>query len=251
MTPAPAVRAGSIKSAMGNNMPDRMKKVLALLSMPLILLFSYFALAIVWKVFDWPTQEHMIEIVRSFFDRYGLLVVFVGAFIEGVLLLGQYFPGGFIIFLGVISAGDDVVRAVTVILVVSVAFSISYLLSYFMGRYGWHRLLMRFGLGDALETAQERVRGKGMHAIVFGYWEPNLASITATAAGTLLVPIRTFLMYSTIGILFWNTFWGALVFILGDAALKVMGPKYVLTIFAIWAGVILARYWFKQRQLNK
>jgi len=132
-----------------------------------------------------------------------------------------------------------------VVSIVSVAFFIAYTLNYLLGKYGWYRLLVRFGLRQSLDTAKQKLERQGLSAVVLSYWEPNLASIIATAAGTLQIPLLRFELYSVLGITLWNIFWGMLVFFLGTAALQMMGLKFVLIVFVIWVSVIVVKArWF-------
>ena len=224
------------------------KEIIALLSVPLLLMFVYSLMYIFWKVFNLPTNEELLIITKAWFAEYGLLVVFIGAIIEGFLLLGQYFPGGFIIFLGVISA-DNIPRAVEVVLIVCISFFISYTLNYWVGKYGWYKLLNRFGLANSIEKSKDKILKQGMNSVFFTYWEPNLASLTATAAGILQIPLKKFLMYSATGIILWNIFWGTLVYNLKESALKIMSLKYVAIIFLVWISIILIKnYWQKRKE---
>lgn len=208
----------------------------------------YLSMYIIWRLLDLPTDDQLLAVIKEWFGKYGLAIVFVGALIEGFLLLGQYFPGGFIIFLGVISAGKDVPRAALVVLAVSVAFFIAYTLNYLLGKYGWHRLLIKFGLGQSIEKSKDKLTRQGLNAVFFSYWEPNLASITATAAGVLHVPLRKFSLYSAAGIIVWNIFWGTLVYTLGESALEVIGLKYVIIIFLVWIGIIILKKYFFEKK---
>ena len=122
-------------------------------------------------------------------------------------------------------------RATEVVLVVSIAFFVSYIMNYLIGKYGWYKLFVKFGLKKPLDNAQKRLNKHGLKAIMFSYWEPNLASITATAAGVLKLSIKKFILYSIIGVIVWNTFWGVLVFKLGEEALKLTGLKYEQSYF--------------------
>lgn len=232
-------------------MKSKIFYILKLLSVPLILIAIYLSMFVIWKLLNLPTDDQMVAITKDAFEKYGLWVVFISALIEGFLLLGQYFPGGIIIFLGVISAGKNIPRAVEVVSVVSIAFIIAYTLNYLVGRYGWYRLLVKFGLNKSLEDAKQKLSMQGLNAIIFSYWEPNLASITATAAGILQIPMRQFQMYSASGVIVWNIFWGTLVFSLGTAALQITGLKYVLVIFVVWVAIILTKAYFgKRKELN-
>lgn len=230
------------------NLGSKTKEVLKLLTIPLILLGIYLSMYVVWKLLNLPTDDQMLVIVREWFSKYGLWIVFISALIEGFLLLGQYFPGGFIIFLGVISAGKNIPRAIEVVSVVSVAFFIAYTLNYLVGKYGWYKLLIKFGLKKSLDNSQEKLVKQGLNTIFFSYWEPNLASLTATAAGILQVSLKKFSLYSAIGIIIWNIFWGTLVYILGESALKIAGLKYVLIIFGVWITIIVAKKYFIDRK---
>ena len=176
------------------------KSLLKTISIPLILLGVYVLMYLIWSVLNLPSDDQMLIIVRNWFSQYGLWIVFIGALIEGFLLLGQYFPGGFIIFLSVISAGKDIPRAVQVVSIVCISFFIAYSLNYIVGRYGWYKVFEKFGLKDSLEKSKDKLVKQGLNAIFFSYWEPNFASIIATAAGVLKVPFKKFTVYSTLGI---------------------------------------------------
>lgn len=232
-------------------MKEKTKEIVKLLTIPLVLLGIYVSMVFLWKIFSFPSPEELVEVTASYFEKYGLWIVFISALIEGFLLLGQYFPGSFIIFLGVISAGNNVVRAAQTVGVVSIAFFIAYSLNYLIGRYGWYKLFVKLGLKRPLDNAQERLTKHGLRAILFCYWEPNLSSIIATAAGVLHLSISKFLLYSVLGILVWNTFWGILVFNLGKTALAFTGIKYILIIFVIWVSIILIAYFIRKRKNTK
>ena len=113
-----------------------LKKIFKVILVPFSFLVVYLTLIALCETFGFPPQEELIEIIKKFFDDYGLIVVFVGALIEGFLLLGQYFPGGFIIFLGVITAGNDIPRVIRVVATVSLSFAIAYFLNYLVGKHG-------------------------------------------------------------------------------------------------------------------
>lgn len=229
-------------------MHPKAKEILKLLSLPLVLLGLYISMYILWAIIDFPSNDELVIIVREWFSRHGLWIVFIGAFIEGFLLLGQYFPGGFIIFLGVISAGNSIPKAALVVAFVCVSFFLSYTANYILGKFGWYKLALKLGLGPSLDNAKKKLSKNVMNAMMFSYWEPNLASITATAAGVLQVPWKKFLLCSLAGILIWNTFWGTVVYLVGESAVQLMGVKYGLVILAIWVtAILLKKYWYDRR----
>jgi len=217
----------------------KIKEYIKLLYIPLSLLVAYFLMILIWKLIGLPEGDNLVKIITNFFNNYGLLVVFIGALIEGFFLLGQYFPGSTIIFLGVISAGKNGFRAFQIVSLVALAFLIAYTLNYLLGYYGWYKLFVKFGLKKPLDNAEKKLKTNEFRAIFLSYWEPNLSSIMATAAGILKMNIKKFLLYSLICIIIWESAWGFLVFFLGSKALELMGLKYILVIFLIWVLLII------------
>ncbi len=209
---------------------DTLKKIV----LPLIFLGAVVSLFFVWKIFNLPPQERLIEIARSYFDAYGLITVFISSILEGVLLVGWYYPGSLVIFLGVIFAGNDVIRATEVISSVTAGFFVAYALNFALGKYGWYRVLLVLGLREPLERAEHRLASYGLKAIFLTYWHPNLAGLTSTAAGILHIPFKKFFLYSCVSTILWNIFWGSLVYFLGERALTLVGFRFVLIVLGIW-----------------
>ncbi|VVB79617.1 SNARE associated Golgi protein [uncultured archaeon] len=225
------------------------KEYWKLISIPISLFIVYTIVVLIWNLLKLPVGEELVLITTNYFNHYGLVTVLIGALLEGFFIVGQYFPGGLIIFLGVISAGPNILRAAQVVLVVDVAFAIAYSLDYLVGRYGWYKIFMKFGLKHSLENAQDKLKKRGLSTILLSYWEPNLSSIMATAAGVLKLPFRKFFYYSLCGILIWETFWGVLVFNLGNRALDIMnlGLGYMFIILLVWILIIIIVEYFRKR----
>lgn len=226
------------------------KEILKALTIPLIALLIYLVFYILWVAFGLPSQEEIASVAKDWFSKYGLWIVFVGALIEGFLLIGNYFPGGFIIFLGVISVGKNIPKVLEILILVSIAFFISYSLNYLIGKYGWYKLFVRFGLSGLLEKYKDKLEKQGLNLVFFTYWVPNFASLTATSAGILRIPLRKFLIYSAFGIIIWSIFWGTLIYFLGQAALEILGLKLIVGFFLIWIGIIILRHLIKNRWNN-
>lgn len=213
------------------------------IALPFLFLGLAVSLYGIWRMLDLPTQEELIEIARAYFERYGLIIVLASALIEGLLLVGWYYPGGLVIFLGVILAGEDETKVAAIILLVTLGLFLGYLINYFLGKYGWYRLLLAFGLKGPLENAEKRLARHGVGAVFLTCWQPNLAALTSTAAGILHFSFRTFALYSLIATFLGSAFWGTLVYLLGEAALSLPGLNFILVTIAVW---IAFRLWRKE-----
>lgn len=204
------------------------------------LLVAYLA----WQWFDLPPREVFIEWLRALIVQYGYVIVFVGAFIESLLVIGWYFPGSLIIFISVIFAPTPAAAAVSVA-IVTVALWCGYTFNFLLGRYGWYRVLVAFGVKEYIDQAKDKLTKYGILAVFSSYWSPGLASFIATAAGVLHYPMYKFLTYSLIAVVIWNTFWGLLVYHIGERALNMfLSWPFMIFVIVLWIGV---RYWNEKK----
>lgn len=233
-------------------MPVAVKHYLKLLSVPLLLIVLSWSLRIVWEVFNLPEAEAMEVVARQWFDQYGLPALFASALIEGMLLVGGYFPGLFVIFLSVILTRTPL-EAVIVVAVASAGLFLAHLLNYTLGRYGWYRLLVRFGLRNAIEGERENVVRRGALAIFLSYWVPSAAALTDTAAGIMRMPFKIFFFAALASTIGWDTFFGVFIYFFQDTALAIVGGPgssgwEFYTIIGVWMAVLLVIDFYQKRK---
>ena len=229
-----------------------MKHYLKILSVPLLFLILYTSLNLVWKIFDLPPTEELIKVVKGWFDAYGAPALFFSSFLEGILLIGSYFPGVFVIFLGVIVA-NSATEAVFSVFICTIGLVVAHILNYVMGKYGWYRLLVKFGMKDAVEQSKNKLEKRGPVAIPLSYWLPSVGALTNTAAGIIHMPFKKFLLYSVTSSIFWYSVVGLIVYSLGDKALEIggggTGNVYTFLIIGIWVlGILIFDY--RKREIN-
>lgn len=217
------------------------KEYAALVWMPLFSLVAFGAFYLLWIVFDLPSQDETVALAHVYFEKYGLITIFVSAILESILMMGWYYPGSLVIVLGAVLAGDDLVQLSFVWLLTTLGFIMSYVLNFYVGKHGWYRLISALGFREALEKAKSQLVTYGPRAIFLTYWHPNLAALTSTAAGILSIPFRTFILYSIAATIPWNIAWTTLAYFLGERAIDAIGPKFVLAFIAMWVLVILVR----------
>jgi membrane protein DedA with SNARE-associated domain len=226
-------------------MPNRqtIKHYLKLLSVPLLLLVLSFFFQIVWEVFSLPPAEEMAAAAGNWFDTYGLPAFFASAVLEGMLLVGGYFPGVFVVSLGIVLTNSPLEAAI-IVAVGTAGLIIAHILNYTLGRYGWYRLLAKFGLRNAMESERDKLVKRGSLAIFLSYWLPSAAAITDTAAGIMRMPFKTFLLASVISTIFWDTIVGTLVYVFKSSALSIAGAPgssdiIFYAIIAVWMIVLI------------
>src|SRR3989338_748726 len=223
-----------------------MKYYLKILSVPLLFLVLYSSLNLVWKILELPRTEELIDVVEGWFDAFGAPALFLSSFLEGILLVGSYFPGVLVIFLGVLVA-DSAAEAVFAVFICTLGLIIAHIINYVLGKYGWYRLLVKFGMKDAIEPSKNKLEKRGPIAIPLSYWLPSVGALTNTAAGIIHMPFKKFLLYSVASSVFWYSFVGLIVYSLGDSALEIggggTGNAYVFIIIGIWMlGILIFDY---------
>jgi membrane protein DedA with SNARE-associated domain len=225
-----------------------MRRALKIIAFPLAVLAVFGLLYLIWLALDLPPEDTMVRIAKDYLDRHGVLIVFIAAYLEGLLLIGWYFPGTLVIILALVLAGPDPVRVAQVAATAGIGLFAAYVTNFYAGKYGWYRLLLAFGLREPLENAQRRLNKYGLSAIFTTYWQANLASCISTAAGILQFPAARFVAYSFVAEALWVTFWATLIFFLCKAALSLAGFRMILLLILIWIAVRLIYRWkFEKR----
>jgi len=203
-------------------------------TLPLIFLAILLLFIALWQTLGLPRPAELIALTEDYYAEYGYWVVFIGALIEGVLIINWYFPGSAIVILGVIFSRTGPLNPFLVVLIAILAFFLAYIINYALGRYGWYRVLLAFGLKEPLEKTRKRVVRHGPKAILLSYVHPNIGALTATSCGILFIPLSVFLVYSIIAVLAWNTIWGVLAYLVGTTVFKFMELKYLIPVVLIW-----------------
>jgi membrane protein DedA with SNARE-associated domain len=225
-----------------------LRRIVRIIALPLAVLGVFALLYAVWIALDLPPEATIIRIAGGYLDRYGIVIVLLCAYVEGLLLVGWYFPGTLVIIFALILAGPDSARVAQVAGVAGLGLFCAYATNFLAGKYGWYRLLLAFGLREPLDNAQKRLARYGLSAIFTTYWQANLASCISTAAGILQFPAARFLILSFLAEAFWVSFWATLIFHLGQAALALAGFRMILLMILLWTATRLIYRWKFERK---
>jgi membrane protein DedA with SNARE-associated domain len=193
--------------------PEELKRAALL---PLGLLALVIMGDLVWSAFGLPDTAATIAIIKNLFMLHGYPLVFAAAAIEALLLIGLYVPGSVALVLAATMAGQGVLNIWAVIALITLGMLVGVVINYFLGKYGWYRLLARFGLKDAIERTKIKTETKGYKVIHASYFNPNIASLTATSFGILHVNFWKFFMHSVIAFTYWNLMWGISFYLMGN-----------------------------------
>lgn len=195
---------------------------LELFIMPFIFIIIYLGIQYIWSFFNLPNQDQLISKVQSFFTEYGLWVIFISSILESMLFIGWYFPGSLVIFLGVASTSGDPKQAVLTVFSVCAGMLLGYTFNYVLGKFGWYKVLIKFGFKDELIKIEKRVSDKGMLGAFFFYVMPGMGCLLSTAFGVLKFNFLKFFSFTFLMVVFWNSLWGIIVYNFGMSVFKLL-----------------------------
>jgi len=227
---------------------QKLKKFTKEISIPLILLALYYFLFHFQKFIILPTQQGFLDLVLNFINTQSIFIIFLIALIEGGLILGQYSPGGVVIFLSIVSAQGDISKISLLILVITLAYLLAYSLDYLLGYYGINALFKKFGFEKQIERYRKSLDKNAFNTVFFSCADTNLASIVSAAAGTLKISFKKFFLYAVISVVFWNIFWAIVLYFFGNAILSVFGFTYFIIILVIWISLAFYRNFLKKEE---
>jgi len=224
------------------------KEFLKYAMLPIIILLILVLLGITFKLLGLPSFAEIKLYAEEIFVDHGYMLVFVGALAEGVLMLNWYLPGSVVIVMGTVFAAEAGYNVVAIVGLIILGFFITTLINYALGKYGWYKLLLKFGMGETLEKAKLRLEKHGPKIILGTYFHPNIGAFTATSAGVLKIPFQQFLMYSVISLIIWNIFWGMLVVFIGPDIIKLLTYQVLMLILGLWILGMLGFFIWKKRR---
>jgi len=103
--------------------------------LPLSALIFYLIMVFLWKLSIIPSPSDIVLILEKINNNYGMMGIFISAFLEGIVYLGLYFPGSFIIALAVLISDGSIKSLLTISLVVAIAISLTSIINYYLGSY--------------------------------------------------------------------------------------------------------------------
>jgi membrane protein DedA with SNARE-associated domain len=218
------------------------KEFLKYAGLPIVLFTVLVLILFFYQFFDLPTYSEITQYAKDMFAVYGYWVVFIGAIAEGILFFNWYLPGSVVVVMGVVFGQENGLSVFWVVNLITLGFFITTVLNYALGRYGWYRLLLKFGLRDAIEKAKKRVKNKGLKIIFGTYFHPNVGALTATSAGILKLSFKTFCLYSLAALLAWNALWGVVVYTWGPSLVELVNYKSLLIIIGLWIVAMLIQF---------
>src|SRR5688572_21535246 len=81
----------------------RLRAAIVSATLPTLYLCAFLLLMTAWNVFSLPSPDATFDLISGWLARYGLPIVALAAFIEGIAVVTLYFPGSSVIVASVVA----------------------------------------------------------------------------------------------------------------------------------------------------
>lgn len=204
---------------------------------PLVFLSLYVAI-LVFLYGALPSPNEIVDHLEDLYGRYGYEIIFLGAFLEGALVIDLFVPGASIVIFGAIFSRTGIIEFPLYLVSAFLGFTLGFFVDYLLGYFGLSGLFKKLGMGAELERAKDKLRKVGGRAFLLGYFHPDVATLFVTAAGIIRLPLKEFFIYNFIAGSFWLIFWSSIAYFAGEGLIELIRKFFVATLIitvVIWA----------------
>lgn len=227
---------------------NHVKEFFKYAAFPIGLFIAMGLFLVLYQLFDLPTFAEIIAFAQKSYDTHGYYVIVLASLLEGLLLINWYFPGSVVILMGTTFAITGHQSVLLTVSLITLCYFLTSYLNFLLGKYGWYKLLLKFGLKKEIDKMQHRLEKHGPKIILVSYFHPQVGSITATSAGILHLRTRVFLTYSLLAFILWNSFWTSMIYLFGPQMLKIVNFKNLMIIIGVWIIGMGFIFYFKARK---
>jgi membrane protein DedA with SNARE-associated domain len=189
-----------------------------------------------------PTTAELVTNFQGLYQKYGYEIIFAAAFLEGLVLVNLFVPGGAAMALGAIFARTGQTSLPLVILAGCSGAICAYILDFVLGYFGFADILKDLGYKHLLNQAHSKLDKLGKKGLVLSFIHPNVASFAALISGTLNIKIKEFLVIALISTFAWGTIWAVSVYLLGNFILRLFGRYSFLLVLLVVIGLVVVRW---------
>ena len=201
--------------------------------------------------------DTIVEFFLPLFSTWGYLLVFGGAFLESIFLVGWLAPGTTAILLGSFYAAQGELNIVLVGICAVLGAFLGDNVGYAMGWKGGGWMLERYGerirIKKGLDRTEDYFRRYGGITVLFGRLFSGIDAFVPLVAGLSSMRYRRYIAYDIPGIMIWVGILCTLGYLFGDnwEAISDFISYMGWGLLAILIAIILSYYLVKRRKKNK
>lgn len=160
-----------------------------------------------YQLLGLPPVSVMVQWLLDLYQRHGMVIVAVGAFVESLILVGVYAPGSLSIVIGVLSVGDSVLGMIQIWCVALIASVAAQCINHLVGKRGYQKVIAAIGGQEAIGELRSRLQRSTSRTIWTTAFFPNFLAMSMVAAGTVDIALRRLIVTMIAAIAAWGVFW--------------------------------------------
>lgn len=218
---------------------------------PVGLLIAYGIFLLVVKDSS-PTSAQLVNSFSKLYAKYGYEVIFFGALLEALVMVNLFVPGAAAVALGAVFARTGDVDLSLAVLAGAGGALVGYSIDFALGYFGFHEVIEKLGYDKILHKTKSRVQKSSLISFTVGFIHPNIGALISLAAGILKLDFKGFFGLVSLSTLAWYSFWGILIFAVGEAFLTIFtkyGFVLVLLTLSVWTLVVFYSR-FKEKDVH-
>ena len=216
-------------------------KIIKLLRMQLFLVAFLVALSLLSALKIIPSAVEMSLMLQKLFRSYGLVAVGMISFIENIVGMNAYFPGSIVILFAMSMTAGDLKMALLTFLVIYLPSVLAHNINYLLGRLGSKKIVLDANNSAALNNLNNKNNISYIYFVTF--WHPHFTALSCLASGSEGLPYRKFISRFLIISIFWNSFWGVLMYNIGGLSGKEFNfVPIMIGYIVLWGGYDYWKY---------
>ena len=191
--------------------------------LPLTALIFYLTAFVLWNLNLIPPPTEIVVFLENLYNRFGFFGLFIATFLEGIIYLGLYFPGSFIVALAVFFSDGKFISLLNISIIVALTLTLTAFINYWLGKH--------ISLKNKEEVMKSEKITKGLFASML---HPNLLAFYFFNEGLEKGNIRKISWVPVIMIPYGLAFAYMLSIFSTVAKQKLESPLFLMSLIILW-----------------
>ena len=209
-------------------------------TVPFSLAGLFILFIVIYRGIGLPSPSALAQITQELFSQYGVIILLIGAFLEGIFMISFYFPGSFVILLAVVVSDMTPASLLAIGLTSWFGFMLAGFANYLMGKHGYYKALLFLGKKDSVDKMRKWMDHYGNWTIFFTAIHPNYVSISLVCSGIVRDKLLPTMIVAGASLSFWIFIWILLATpIIRNVDLKNPNQSWYIVIALVLWGIVL------------
>ncbi len=219
--------------------------------LPYLLALILAIFAMIYEVVGLPSPADIVQSLKDLILSGGFLTFAFIAFVEALFMLSIYFPGSLVIVLTVIYFDQSVIQLIQILALCILGFLCANVVNYYIGRFGFHKILQAAGAHETLNATVKWIRKRGRIAILAAGVHPNVMAACVVCLGVAGMPFHKAIFLSTASLIGWSAIYVPILALLSESKPSDPGKQifFLIFLFTSW-GLALSILKFRRKSIN-